>query len=69
MGFSQYVQDALKDPELYPRDLIKGVAPVETFLKHKYLPVVDGNDKSSSLSWVLASNSVPLMPVPRYAPF
>jgi hypothetical protein len=66
VGFSQYVQDALKDPASYPRQYVKGVAPIGEFLKHKYLPVVDGNDKSSSLNWVLASNSVPLMPKPKY---
>jgi hypothetical protein len=65
VGFSQYVQDAHSEPG-YLREYLKGVAPIETFLKYKYLPVVDGNDKSSSLNWVLASNSVPLMPVPRY---
>ena len=52
VGFSQYVQDALKDPELYPRTYVKGGCPIETFMKYKYLPVVDGNDKSSSLNWV-----------------
>ena len=34
--------------------------------RYKYLPVVDGNDKSSSLGWVMASNSVPIMPKPRF---
>ena len=33
---------------------------------YKYLPVIDGNDKSSSLGWVMASNSVPVMPRPRF---
>lgn len=39
---------------------------VDTQLKYKYLPVIDGNDKSSALNWVLASNSVPIMPKPRF---
>ena len=39
---------------------------IPDLLKYKYLPVVYGNDKSSSLGWVMASNSVPIMPVPRY---
>lgn len=52
VGFSQYVQDALTDPVSYHRGYLKGVAPIEEFLRYKYLPVVDGNDKSSSLNWV-----------------
>lgn len=66
VGFSHYVQDALKDPVSYKREYIRGNLPITELLKYKYLPVVDGNDKASSLNWVLASNSVPLMPVPRF---
>lgn len=66
IGFSQYVQDALKDPELYPQNLLKSKKTIEELLEYKYLPVVDGNDKSSSLGWVLSSNSVPIMPKPKY---
>lgn len=66
VGFSDYVQDALKDPEKYPKELLKGKIPISEILKYKYLPVVDGNDKSSSLGWVMGSNSVPIMPKPRY---
>ena len=66
VGFSQYVQDALQDPVSYKREYIRGNVPITELLKYKYLPVVDGNDKSSSLNWVLASNSVPLMPIPKF---
>jgi hypothetical protein len=34
-------------------------------LKCKYVISVDGNDVGTNLKWVLLSNSVPLMPVPR----
>ena len=66
VGFSEYVQDAILQPALYPTHLIKPKVTIPDLLKYKYLPVVDGNDKSSSLGWVMASNSVPIMPVPRY---
>jgi len=66
VGFSQYVQDALKNPMKYPQNLLKGPKTIEELLKYKYLPVVDGNDKSSSLGWVMASNSLPIMPKPRF---
>lgn len=39
---------------------------IPEMLKYKYLPVLDGNDKSTSLIWVLASGSVPIMAKPRY---
>lgn len=35
-------------------------------LSYKYILVIDGNDKSSSLNWILASNSIPIMPKPRF---
>jgi len=66
VGFSGYVQDALICPELYPKHLLKPKVPPEHLLQCKYLPIIDGNDKSSSLGWILASNSLPLMPRPRY---
>ena len=66
VGFSAHVQDSRRQPELYPAHLIKPKVPIPYLLKYKYLPIVDGNDKSSSLGWVMASNSVPIMPVPRY---
>lgn len=66
IGFSQYIQNAKETPELYSQKYIKGSMSIEEMLKYKYLPVVDGNDKSSSLGWVLGSNSVPIMPKPRF---
>ena len=67
VGFAdKYVQDGLQWPELYPPELLKPKVPMEKFLEYKYIPVVDGNDKSSSLGWVMASGSVPLMPKPRF---
>ena len=60
VGFSQYVQDGP-----YSSDYLAGHMSIPTLLRYKYLPVVPGNDKSSSLGWVMASGSVPLMPRPR----
>ena len=66
VGFSEYVQDHKMHPESYTEELKKPKVTPRDILTHKYLPVVDGNDKSSSLGWIMASNSVPIMPVPRY---
>ena len=66
IGFSSYVQDALKDPHMHPQTLLKPKKTIQELLEYKFLPVVDGNDKSSSLGWVLASDSVPIMPKPKY---
>lgn len=43
---------------------VKGSYSLSTALKSKYLMVVNGNDKASSLNWILASNSVPFMTRP-----
>jgi hypothetical protein len=64
IGFSKYVQDSLVSGE-YSTDYLAGELSVETMLRYKYLPVVPGNDKASSLGWIMASNSVPIMPRPE----
>lgn len=66
VGFSRFVQDALKSPQLYSEEMKKSPLKISEMKRYKYLPVVDGNDKSSSLGWVMASNSVPIMPKPRF---
>jgi len=66
VGFSRYVQDSVKDPDLYKKEYLRNSVQIPEMLKYKYLPVVEGNDRSSSLYWILACNSVPLMPIPRY---
>jgi hypothetical protein len=66
IGFVKpWVQDGINNKE-YIDEYVKDKLPIHEMLKYKYLPVVDGNDKSSSLGWVLSSNSVPLMPKPRF---
>lgn len=66
VGFSGWVQDKHRRPGLYRDDYLKSPMSVSDMLTYKYLPVVNGNDKSSSLGWVMASNSVPIMPVPKF---
>ena len=66
IGFSSFVQDALRTPDRYPHHFQKPPETITSMLTYKYLPVINGNDKSSSLGWVLGSNSVPLMPEPRF---
>jgi hypothetical protein len=65
VGFSEYVQDGLGNSN-YLHDYLKPKVTIPFLINHKYIIVIDGNDKSSSLGWVLACNSVPIMPVPRY---
>jgi len=66
VGFSRFVQDALESPQLYSEEMKKPSMKIQEMKRYKYLPVVDGNDKSSSLGWIMASNSVPVMPKPRF---
>lgn len=58
IGFSH-----IKNVELEP--YLKGVSKIETFLKHKYIISVEGNDKDTGLNWKLNSNSLVMMPRPR----
>lgn len=44
----------------------KGMSSIDKILQYKYVICIDGNDKSSSLNWLLLSNSIPIMPKPRF---
>lgn len=61
IGFTQIVQGKGK---WIPYMKGRNVWP-STFLKHKYLLSVEGNDKDSGLNWKLNSNSLVLMAKPR----
>lgn len=45
---------------------VKDRAWQDKHLQYKYLPAIEGNDKSSAIPWILATNSVLIMPKPRY---
>ena len=47
------------------RKYVKGKISITNQLKYKYLISVDGNDKSSSLNWMLACNSLVMMAKPK----
>lgn len=49
-------------PECKP--YVKGFVSQEEQLKKKYILSLEGNDVATNLKWVLASNSVPIMPKP-----
>lgn len=61
IGFSSIVQHAI-----HLRPHLKGFMPPEVMLQNKYIIVIDGNDKSSSLNWILTTNSVPIMCKPEF---
>lgn len=60
VGFSEICQDK-HDYKKY----VKGKCDISTFLKHKYIISVEGNDKDSGLQWKLNSNSLVFMAKPR----
>ena len=44
----------------------KKKASLDTHLKHKFILCIEGNDVASNLKWVMSSNSVAVMPKPKY---
>lgn len=68
VGITFLCQGALSHPSLY-QPLLKDSLTVEQLLGYKYLISVEGNDVSSGLKWMLASNSVVLMPPPTRETF
>jgi len=63
VGFSGWVQQHCC-PEA-GKYIKNGIHPFE-LASYKYIVAIDGNDKSSSINWILASNCVPIMPKPRF---
>jgi hypothetical protein len=43
---------------------VKSKISIKEQLKYKYIISVEGNDFATNLSWIMLSNSVPLMPIP-----
>jgi len=66
VGFSCWQQNKKISPEDYLQEYLKQPVNINNLLKFKYHPIIDGNDKSSSLNWVLKSNCLPIMPKPRF---
>ncbi len=45
---------------------VKGYVTVGEQLKHKFISCIEGNDVASNLKWVMSSNSLAVMPRPRF---
>ena len=68
VGFSEYVQN-FNNPQLsnyYKNDFLKSHLNLTQITSFKYILILEGNDKSSSLNWALNSNCVPLMKKPTW---
>lgn len=61
VGFAYIVQSCD-----HLQEYVRNAMSVNDMLRYKYIVSIDGNDKSSSTNWILASNSIPIMPKPRY---
>lgn len=61
VGYSQVVQGKVQDQRY-----VLGTLSIKEQLRNALIVSVEGNDVASNLKWVLASNSVPVMPPPRY---
>ena len=61
IGISSFVQGV--DPSKY-KSIFKGPKTISEILEYRYIICLEGNDASSILPLVLASNSVPIMPRP-----
>jgi len=61
VAFSSIVQNAN-----HLQKFVKNYMNLQQLLDYKYIISIDGNDKSSSLNWILFSNSVPVMCKPKF---
>jgi len=60
VGFSQI------DPEFNSKYELKKMLSVDEMVKYKYLIVLEGNDVASSFVWSFLTNSIVIMPKPKY---
>jgi len=62
-GFAKLVQghDTAENRKLFLKDRLS----LKQLTKYKFLLVIPGNDVSTGLKWMLYSNSVVMMPIPR----
>lgn len=44
----------------------KEITSLYRHLKYKYIMALEGNDVASNLKWVMSSNSIAIMPMPKY---
>ncbi len=49
-----------------PPEWNKGSLPIGEHLRYKFILCLEGNDVATNLKWVLSSNSVAVMPRPKY---
>lgn len=61
VGVSKIVQN-----KEFMRPYVAKFMTVQDQLQHAYIISVEGNDVATNLKWILASNSIPIMPPPRY---
>lgn len=45
---------------------IKDFMTIEQQLQYKFISCIEGNDVATNLKWVMSSNSLPVMPKPKY---
>jgi hypothetical protein len=63
IGFNNLVQDELENTKSF-QSYIKSYMTIPQMLDNKYLISVEGNDVATNLKWIMASNSIVLMPKP-----
>lgn len=55
-----------KDPDCPPEWRTDRMMSIYEHLKYKYIMSLEGNDVASNLKWVMSSNSIAVMPMPKY---
>lgn len=55
-----------KDPDCPPEWRTDRMMSIYEHLKYKYIMSLEGNDVASNLKWVMSSNSIAVMPKPKY---
>lgn len=49
-----------------PRNWIKPYMPISSQLNYKFIACIEGHDVATNLKWVMSSNSIAIMPRPKF---
>jgi len=65
-GHSECICGNISDTESIPKQWLVKKISLKKHLIHKFILALEGNDVSTNLKWIMSSNSLAVMPKPKY---
>ena len=65
-GHPECICGNIDDRESLPKEWLVKKIGIEDYLKYKFVLALEGNDVATNLKWLMSSNSLAVMPKPKY---